>query len=99
MRYDRMTTDTERFSVRFSEEDYQWLNEKAELTGNSRAAVLRQIVRGLRLERPGLLTFGNRRLVFADEANYSVEDNPTQEQDDQVDDAQESGIEAFRTDR
>jgi hypothetical protein len=66
-----MSTDKKRLSIGLSPEDYQWIDEKAELTGNSRAGVIRQIVRGFRLGKPGLLAFGDSELVFADEAGHT----------------------------
>jgi len=92
-----MSTDKKRLSVGFSEEDYQWIDKKAELTGNSRAGVLRQIVRGLRLGRPGLLAFGNEELVFADEAGPTGDEGTVAEDEMTDDESEENGLEAFST--
>lgn len=64
-----MATEKRRITVNLSDEDYQWIVTKANLTGNSRAAVLRQMVRALRLEKPELLPFENDGDGIAAEEN------------------------------
>lgn len=92
-----MSTDKKRLSIGLSAEDYQWLEKKAELTGNSRAGVLRQIIRGLRLGKPGLLAFGNEELVFADEAGHTGDEGSEAVDEEHGDESEEGGLEAFST--
>jgi len=88
-----MATDKKHTSVALHEDDYQWIEEIAELTGGSRAAVIRQMVRGLRLRRPSLLSHTGRELVFAEQDG--IEDS--QEAGEVSLKPSKEGIEKFRT--
>jgi len=92
-----MPTNKERITANLDTEDYQWIDEKAELTGNSRAGVIRQIVRGLRLEKPGLLVFGDSRLVFGEEISHTRDADTVGEGEKTGGETEESGLEAFST--
>lgn len=70
-----MPTNKKRITANLDTEDYRWISEKAELTGNSRAGVIRQITRGLRLGKPELLAFVDNELVFADETSALQDDS------------------------
>jgi hypothetical protein len=92
-----MPTNKERITANLDTEDYQWIDEKAELTGNSRAGVIRQIVRGLRLRKPGLLAFGDSELVFADEAGHAGDEDTGAKDEEDGSETEESGLEMFST--
>jgi hypothetical protein len=84
-----MPTEKQRITVNLSDEDYQWVVNQAKLTGNSRAGILRQMVRALRLGMPELLNFGGDEMVFAEDATSTEQDEPEEEQ------SEETGLEAF----
>lgn len=84
-----MTTEKRRITVNLSDEDYQWVVKQAELSGNSRAGILRQMVRALRLGRPGLLNLGGEEMVFAEDATSMEQD------ESEVEQSEETGLEAF----
>jgi hypothetical protein len=75
-----MSTEKQRITVNLSDEDYQWVLEQAEIYGNSRAGILRQMVRAIRLGRPRLLNFGGDEMVFADKAGSTKPDLSKDEQ-------------------
>lgn len=91
-----MSIDTERITVSLSDEDYKWVVKQSELTGNSLAGILRQMVRASRLGRPELLHFSNSEVVSADEP-VPTEVEEDSEESDEVKESSESGLEAFTT--
>jgi hypothetical protein len=92
-----MPTNKERITANLDTEDYQWIDEKAKLTGNSRAGVIRQIVRGFRLGKPGLLAFGDKEIVFADEAGHMGDEDTGAEDEKGGYETEEGGLEMFST--
>jgi hypothetical protein len=92
-----MPTNKERITANLDTEDYQWIDEKAELTGNSRAGVIRQIVRGLRLRKPGLLDFGDAELVFREEPVHTRDEGIEAEDKKDVDVTEEGDLEAINS--
>jgi hypothetical protein len=92
-----MPTEKERITVNLSDEDYQWVVNQAEIAGNSQAGILRQMVRAVRLGRPGLLNFGDNELVFADDPSPTGNGGVTLEDEDDSDETEEDGIESFKT--
>jgi hypothetical protein len=90
-----MSSKKDRITANLDTEDYQWVCKMAELTGTSQAGIIRQIVRGLRLGRPELLVFGNKRLVFAEEAAHTGGDDTVGEDKRDISEIEESGLESF----
>lgn len=92
-----MPTNKERITANLDTEDYQWIDEKAELTGNSRAGVIRQIVRGLRLRKPGLLDFGDSELAFREEPVHTRGEGIESDEKKDVDMTEEGDLEAINS--
>jgi len=90
-----MSNKKKRITANLDIEDYQWVRKMAELTGTSQAGIIRQIIRGLRLGRPELLVFGNKRLVFAEEAAHTGDDDTVGEDRSKIGEIEEGGIDSF----